>query len=78
LNKSTLTRDLKTTLSAGWVQEVREHANGRTKPLALTTSGKKLVLNAQQAWLTAQIQAAALLGTDTMNALMSITDCINP
>jgi DNA-binding MarR family transcriptional regulator len=78
LNKSTLTRDLKTTLSAGWVQEVREHANGRTKPLALTTSGKKLVLNAQQAWLTAQIQAEALLGTDAMNALMSITDCINP
>jgi DNA-binding MarR family transcriptional regulator len=78
LNKSTLTRDLKTVLSAGWIQEVREGANGRTMPLALTTAGKELVLNAQQAWLTAQIQAVALLGTDGMNALMSITDHINP
>jgi DNA-binding MarR family transcriptional regulator len=78
LNKSTLTRDLKTVLSAGWIQEVREGANGRTRPLALTTAGKELVLNAQQAWLTAQIQAVALLGTDGMNALMSITDHINP
>ena len=78
LSKSTLTRDLKTVPSAGWIQEVREDANGRSRPLALTTAGKELVLNAQQAWLMAQTQAVALLGTDTMNALTSITDYINP
>jgi DNA-binding MarR family transcriptional regulator len=50
LNKSTLTRDLKAVLSAGWIQEVREGANGRMKPIALTALGEELMLNAQQAW----------------------------
>jgi DNA-binding MarR family transcriptional regulator len=78
LNKSTLTRDLKAVLSAGWIQEVREGANGRTKPVAITGVGEELLLNAQQAWLGAQVQAEALLGPDGMNTLMSITDRINP
>ena len=50
LNKSTLTRDLKAVLSAGWIQEVREGANGRMRPIALTALGEELMLNAQQAW----------------------------
>jgi DNA-binding MarR family transcriptional regulator len=78
LNKSTLTRDLKAVLSAGWIQEVREGANGRTKPVALTIVGEELMLNAQPAWLAAQVQAEALLGPDGLNTLMSITDRINP
>jgi DNA-binding MarR family transcriptional regulator len=78
LNKSTLTRDLKAFFFAGWIQEVRAGANGRTKPIALTSAGEELLRNAQQAWLAAQVQAEALLGPDGMSALMSITDRINP
>jgi DNA-binding MarR family transcriptional regulator len=78
LNRSTITRDLEAILSAGWIQEVQAGANGRTKPVALTRVGEELMLNAQQAWLAAQVQAEALLGPDGMSTLISITDRINP
>ena len=61
LDKSTLTRDLKSIFSDGWVEEVREGANGRTKPIALTKTGKQLLLDAEVAWRAAQDEVAALL-----------------
>ena len=76
LNKSTLTRDLKAVLSEGWIEEVRDGANGRCRPVALTTAGKELMLIAQPAWLTAKERAEALFGKDGMTALVSITDRI--
>jgi DNA-binding MarR family transcriptional regulator len=79
LDKSTLTRNLKTILSEGWVQEVRETADGRSKPLALTAAGKELLINAQPAWLAAQAEAKALLGKDGMTAVIRTADRIlNP
>jgi DNA-binding MarR family transcriptional regulator len=76
LNKSTLTRDLKTALSDGWIEEVPDGADGRSRPVALTRAGNKLMLNAKPAWLAAQVQAEALLGKDGMIALIGITDRI--
>ena len=76
LNKSTLTRDLKAVLSEGWIEEVRVGANGRSRPVALTKAGKELMLIAQPAWLTAQVEAEALLGKDGTIAVISITDRI--
>ena len=76
LNKSTLTRDLKAVLSEGWIEEVRVGANGRSRPVALTKAGKELMLIAHPAWLTAQVEAEALLGKDGMIAVISITDRI--
>jgi DNA-binding MarR family transcriptional regulator len=61
LDKSTLTRGLKAILSEGWVEEVRDHANGRSKPIALTAAGEELLINAQPAWRAAQAEAEALL-----------------
>ena len=61
LDKSTLTRDLKSMLSDGWVEEVREGANGRSKPIALTKAGKQLLLDAELAWLSAQEEGTSLL-----------------
>lgn len=61
LDKSTLTRDLKSILSKGWVQEVRQGANGRSKPVALTKAGKQLLLDAKFACRTAQDEVKALL-----------------
>lgn len=79
LDKSTLTRNLKTILSEGWVQEVRETADGRSKPLALTAAGKELLVKAQPAWLAAQAEAKALLGKDGMTAVINAADRImNP
>lgn len=78
LNRSTLSRDLKAVFSAGWIQEVREGANGRTKPVALTEVGEEQLLSVQQTWQAAQSQAEALLGPDGLNALLTLIDRINP
>lgn len=61
LDRSTLTRDLKSILSDGWVEEVREGANGRSRPIALTKAGKQLLLDAGAAWRAAQEEVTALL-----------------
>lgn len=74
LERSTLTRNLRAILSEGWVQEVREHANGRTRPLALTAAGIELLLNAQPEWLAAEAHTIELLGKDAMLAVISIAD----
>jgi hypothetical protein len=42
----------------------------------LTKAGKELMLIAQPAWLTAQVEAEALLGKEGMIAIISITDRI--
>ena len=61
LDKSTLTRDLKSILSEGWVEEVREGANGRSRPIALTKPGKQLLLDAEAARQDAQEEVMTLL-----------------
>jgi DNA-binding MarR family transcriptional regulator len=76
LDKSTLTRNLRTILLHGWAEEVRESANGRTKPIALTPSGKELLLSAHPAWLAAQAQSVTLLGDDGAVAVISSADRI--
>ena len=74
LERSTLTRNLKTMLAVGWIEEVRDGANGRSRPLALTAAGKELLFNAQPAWLAAQAQTKVLLGDDGMMAVVNIAD----
>ena len=76
LDKSTLTRNLRTILSEGWVEEVRDMADGRSRPIALTTAGKELLIMAQPAWLAAQAEARSLLGKDGMSAVISTADRI--
>jgi len=76
LDKSTLTRNLKAILSEGWAKEVSDNADGRSRPLALTTAGKEVLTNAQPAWLAAQARAKALLGNDGMTAVINTADRI--
>ncbi|MCP4618721.1 MAG: winged helix-turn-helix transcriptional regulator [Bradyrhizobium sp.] len=76
LDKSTLTRNLRAILSEGWAVEVRENANGRSRPIALSPTGKALLLNAQSAWLAAQNQAKALLGDDGTIVIVNCADRI--
>lgn len=61
LDKSTLTRDVKSIFSEGWVEEVPEQANGRSRPIALTEAGKQLLLDAEPAWIAAQNEVKLLL-----------------
>jgi DNA-binding MarR family transcriptional regulator len=76
LDKSTLTRNLKSILYEGWVQEIREGANGRTRPIVLTKSGKQLGLDARPAWLAAQNEVKALLGQERVRAIMDSVERI--
>jgi DNA-binding MarR family transcriptional regulator len=74
LERSTLTRNLKTILAKGWVEEVRDNANGRSRPIALTAAGRELLLKAEPEWLAAEVAAMALLGTDGMITIISVAD----
>lgn len=76
LDRSTLTRGLKSILFEGWAEEVRDNANGRTRPIALTAAGKDLLVNAEPAWLAAQARAKARLGQDGTMALVAMADRI--
>lgn len=76
LDKSTLTRTLRAILSAGWAEEVRENADGRSRPLALTATGKELRLAAQPVWLAAEVEVEELLGQEATIAIMSTRDRI--
>jgi DNA-binding MarR family transcriptional regulator len=74
LERSTLTRNLKSILSEGWVEEVRENANGRTRPIALTAAGRELLRETESAWLAAEVEATALLGPDGMMTIIGVAD----
>jgi DNA-binding MarR family transcriptional regulator len=79
LDKSTLTRNLRAALSEGWVKEVSDKADGRSRPMALTTAGRELLIKAEPGWQAAQAEAKALLGSDGMTAMISTTQRIlNP
>lgn len=61
LEKSTLTRDLKSIFAKGWVEEVQQGANGRSRPIALTKAGKQLLHDADADWRSAEEEVVALL-----------------
>jgi len=70
LERSTLTRNLKAIFSEGWVVEVRENADGRSRPIALTTAGQDLLSAAEPECLAAEAEATALLGeNETMTVI---------
>jgi DNA-binding MarR family transcriptional regulator len=74
LDRSTLTRNLKSIFAKGWLEEVRNHANGRSRPIALTTAGKELLLRAEPEWLAAEVEATALLGAEGIITIVSVAD----
>ena len=74
LERSTLTRNLRTVFAKGWVEEVSDNANGRSRPIALTAAGKELLLKAEPEWLAAELEATALLGTDGMITITSVVN----
>jgi DNA-binding MarR family transcriptional regulator len=75
-DKSTLTRNLRAILSAGWAEEVRENADGRSRPISLTPAGRQVLLSAQPLWSAAQVEVEALLGQDATITIVSTGDRI--
>jgi DNA-binding MarR family transcriptional regulator len=76
LDRSTLTRHLKLILSEGWAEEVREGADGRSRPVVLTTAGMDVLQKAEPAWRAAQVQVKDLLGKDALIAVIDLASRI--
>jgi DNA-binding MarR family transcriptional regulator len=75
-DRSTQTRNLKVLLSEGWVEERRYGADGRSRPIGLTSAGKDLLHKAEPSWRAAQVQAKGLLGMDGVIVVMDIAERI--
>jgi DNA-binding MarR family transcriptional regulator len=75
-DRSTLTRNVKPMLSAGWIEEVQDGERGRARRIAVTKAGQRLLQEAAPAWRSAQRRTKAELGdgmdvvADTANGLM--------
>lgn len=76
LDRSTLTRNLKLMLDAGWIEEVAEKVQGRQRPLRLSKAGEDLLFSSMPAWRAGQERATNLLGQEGMSAIKAIADGI--
>jgi DNA-binding MarR family transcriptional regulator len=65
-DRSTLTRNMRAILSEGWVEEIHKGADGRSRPVALSTAGMVLLRKAVPPWKAAQARASRLLGNDSV------------
>jgi len=71
LEASTLSRNLERMRRRGWIESVPSAGDGRLQPFRLTDSGRRLLSEAHPMWKNAQEKASALLGEETVKAIMS-------
>jgi DNA-binding MarR family transcriptional regulator len=73
MDASTLTRNLKPLIAAGWL-ELAPGADGRSRSVHLTPAGRDKRAEAQRHWHAAQMQLNQRLGVDTVVALHGLVD----
>lgn len=73
LDASTLTRNLKPLVDAGWIA-LSAGADGRSRSVAITDAGRDKRQEAQRRWKAAQEQLNALLGVPRVLALHALID----
>lgn len=61
MDRTTLSRDLKPLLAAGWIEPV-EGADARQRPVRATTAGRRAVAKAMPLWRAVQDEIETLLG----------------
>jgi DNA-binding MarR family transcriptional regulator len=71
LDETTLTRNLRPLVDAGWVA-VRSGTDRREKLVTLTEAGTAKLAQARPAWERAQARMQALLPKDTWQALLAV------
>jgi DNA-binding MarR family transcriptional regulator len=76
IDGSTLTRNLKVMMDAGWVEEVAGQARGRQRPLRLSKAGEDLLFSAIPAWRAGQKRAADMFGKSGLRAIKAVADDI--
>lgn len=73
MDASTLTRNLRPLLDAGWI-EVNPGPDGRTRSVTITPAGRAKRAEAQRRWRVAQDRLNATLGTARVATLHSLID----
>jgi DNA-binding MarR family transcriptional regulator len=73
MDASTLTRNLKPLLDAGWV-EMGAGTDARSRMVSITEAGREKRQEAQRCWKTAQDKLNHLLGIDRVLALHAMID----
>jgi len=73
MDASTLTRNLKPLVVAGWVR-LAEGADGRSRLITITDAGREKRQDAQRHWKAAQTRLNRLLGMPRMLALHALID----
>lgn len=73
MDASTLTRNLKPLLDAGWLQ-MQPGSDGRTRSVSITEAGRSKRAEAQRRWRVAQDHLNAALGTERVSALHALID----
>jgi DNA-binding MarR family transcriptional regulator len=76
IDRSTLTRNLKVMLDAGWIEEVTDQVQGRQRPLRLSRAGEDLYFSSIPAWRAGQKRAAKALGPAGASAIKAVADDI--
>ena len=71
MDASTLTRNLKPLVSAGWLR-MAPGADGRSRSVAITPEGQRKREEAKQPWKTAQLRLNATLGANRVAALHAL------
>jgi DNA-binding MarR family transcriptional regulator len=73
MDASTLTRNLKPLIAAGWL-ELAPGADGRSRSVHITAAGRDKRAEAQRHWRAAQERLNAQLGVETVSALHVLAD----
>jgi DNA-binding MarR family transcriptional regulator len=73
MDASTLTRNLKSLVAAGWVQ-LAEGVDGRSRLITITEAGREKRQEAQTRWKKAQTSLNQLMGMPRMLALHALID----
>lgn len=69
MDRTTLTRNLKPMLEAGWIEERRSDSDARQKLIVVSAAGRRLLKRAEPHWRRAQARIESLFGTDDTAAL---------
>lgn len=74
MDPTTLTRNLKPLIIAGFVQDDRDASDRRVRTISLTATGRERLSEAMPLWREAQHRIEAALGTETLLALNGLLD----
>lgn len=74
MDRSTLSRDLKHLVAAGWTRLAPSRTDARQRLVELTPAGKRAIAAAEPLWRATQLQIESRLGVDEVGRLHAVLD----